>query len=93
MTTEAEPGVIRPQPQDTGNPETGRGRKDAPQSLWSRNLHKPLLKSALPGTLTMAYPQTLGLVNSFFFRYDWHVGSEFPIHRSNHRRCVGSTES
>lgn len=68
MTTEAEPGVIRPQPQDTGNPETGRGRKDAPPRASGREICTNLVKVCSPRhSLTMAYPKPWVLSIPFFF--------------------------
>ena len=86
VTTEAEPGVIRPQPQDTGNPETGRGRKDAPPEPLAEKSAQALLNSALPVTPSpWPTPNPGSCQFLFFFHYNWHVGSEFPNHRSNPR--------
>ena len=89
VTTEAEPGVIQPQPKDTEAQKPEEARRTLPQSLWPRNPHKQtLLNSGLPVTLSpwpTPNPGSCQFLFFFFSCHDWHVGSEFPNHRSNPR--------
>ena len=97
VTTEAEPGVIQPQPKDTEAQKPEEAGRTLPQSLWPRNPHKQtLLNSALPVTLSTWPTPNPGLVNSFFFFFlattgMWVLSS--PTTDPIHARCVGSMES